>query len=203
MVGGAKVSGKADTLVNLLPRLDLLVVGGGMANTFLAAQGHDMADSLVEPDRIELARELLESAAAGEVDVILPSDLVVTDDLDAPSDTRTLEAGDLPAGSKAVDIGERARARIAEALAPAGTIFWNGPMGVFEKPPFDAGTVAVAEAIASAAAFSVIGGGETVAAAGRAGVVERIGHISTGGGASLELLAGKALPGVEILKEGA
>ena len=203
VVGGAKVSGKADTLVNLLPRLDLLVLGGGMANTFLAAQGHDMADSLVESDRIALAAEILEQAESRSVEVVLPEDLVVTDNLDAPTEVRTVLASEVPAGAKAVDVGERARKRVADSLRPAGTIFWNGPMGVFEKPPFDAGTLAVAEAIASGGAFSVIGGGETVAAAGRAGVTERIGHISTGGGASLELLAGKKLPGVEILKESA
>ncbi len=201
VVGGAKVSGKADTLMNLLPRLDLLVLGGGMANTFLAARGYDMADSLVEAERIELAAEILAQAESRSVEVLLPEDLIVTDDLDARTDVRTVLASEVPAGSKAVDVGERARRRFAQSLTSAGTIFWNGPMGVFEKPPFDAGTLAVAEAIAAGGAFTVIGGGETVAAAGRAGVVDRIGHISTGGGASLELLAGKALPGVEILKE--
>jgi phosphoglycerate kinase len=200
VVGGAKVSGKAETLSNLLPRLNLLVLGGGMANTFLAALGHDMADSLVESDRVELAGEILERAARSGVEVILPTELVITDDLDQPADVRTASAGELPAGSKAVDIGESARGRIASALAGAGTIFWNGPMGVFERPPFDAGTVAVAQAVAASPAFSVIGGGETVAAARRAGVADDIGHVSTGGGASLQLLAGKQLPGVTILE---
>lgn len=201
VVGGAKVSGKADTLANLLPRLDRLILGGGMANTFLAARGHDMADSLVERDRIELAREILERAVTESVEVVLPEDLVVTDDLDQPTDIRTCDAGALPPGSKAVDIGEWARTRIAGALDDAATVFWNGPMGVFEKPPFDAGTVAVAQAIATAPAYSVLGGGETVAAARRAGVADRIDHISTGGGASLQLLAGRELPGVAVLEE--
>ncbi len=201
VVGGAKVSGKAETLANLLPRLDLLILGGGMANTFLAARGCDMAGSLVESDRIELAGEILARAEQGSVEVLLPEDLVVTDDLDRPTEVRTVAATDLPSGSMAVDIGERARTRFGAALGTAATIFWNGPLGVFEKPPFDAGTVAVAEAIGASSAFSVIGGGETVAAAARAGVVDRIGHVSTGGGASLELLAGKLLPGVEILRE--
>ncbi len=201
VVGGAKVSGKADTLVNLLPRLDLLVLGGGMANTFLAARGHDMANSLVEEERIDLAREILAQAEARSVEVVLPDDLVIADDFDTPSDIRTVPAGELPPGTLALDVGEKARARIAERLAGAGTIFWNGPLGVFEKPPFDAGTLAAAEAIVSGSAFSIIGGGETVAAVKRAGVADRIGHVSTGGGASLELLAGKTLPGVAILEE--
>lgn len=201
VVGGAKVSGKAETLANLLPRLDLLILGGGMANTFLAARGHDMADSLVERDRLELAGEILARAEALSVEVLLPEDLVITDSLDRPAEIRTVGAADLAAGSIAVDIGERARARFKEALERAETIFWNGPMGVFEKPPFDAGTIAVAGAIGASQGFSVIGGGETVAAAVRAGVDGDIGHVSTGGGASLELLAGKLLPGVEILRE--
>lgn len=202
VVGGAKVSGKADTLANLLPRLDLLVLGGGMANTFLAARGHEMAESLVEQDRIELAGEILARAGEHSVELVLPDDLVVTDDLDRRGEVRTVGADGVPAGAMAVDVGERARARFEDALGTAGTIFWNGPMGVFEKPPFDAGTVAIARAIGASAGFSVIGGGETVAAAARAGVLEQIGHVSTGGGASLQLLAGKALPGVEVLKEG-
>jgi phosphoglycerate kinase len=200
VVGGAKVSGKAETLANLLPRLNLLILGGGMANTFLAARGYDMADSLVERDRVELAGEILERAHETGVEVILPEHLVVTDDLENPGYVRSETAAALPAGSKAVDIGEVARERIANALAGAGTVFWNGPMGVFEKPPFDAGTVAVAQAITRSGAFSVIGGGETVAAAKRAGVAGEIGHVSTGGGASLQLLAGKQLPGVAILE---
>ncbi len=201
VVGGAKVSGKANTLANLLPSLDLLLLGGGMANTFLAARGYDMASSLVEEDRIDLAREIVTDAADRSVEVLLPEDLVVTDDLDQPGDVRTVDAASVPGGTMAVDIGERARVRFGAALGDVGTIFWNGPMGVFEKPPFDSGTVAVAEAIGGSSAFSVIGGGETVAAAARAGVTDQMGHVSTGGGASLQLLAGKPLPGVEALKE--
>ncbi len=200
LLGGAKIEGKIDTLANLLPRLDLLLVGGGMANTFLAAQGHDMAASLVEPDRLELARDILRRAGDRGVEVVLPVDLVTTDDLAAPRRIETVPAEHVPAGMKAVDIGPESRQRFAAAIAGARTLFWNGPLGVFERPPFDAGTREVAQALAACPGFSVIGGGETVAAARQAGVVGRIGHVSTGGGASLEFLAGKTLPGVAVLE---
>jgi phosphoglycerate kinase len=202
LLGGAKIEGKIDTLENLLPRLDLLLLGGGMANTFLAAQGHDLADSLVEPDRLDLAREILARAAGRGTKVVLPLDLVVTDDLDNPKRVETVAVDKVPKGTKAVDIGPATRQAFAAAIAGARTLFWNGPLGVFEKPPFDAGTRAVAQALASCPGFSVVGGGETVAAVHQAGVAERIGHVSTGGGASLELLAGKELPGVTVLERG-
>ncbi len=200
IAGGAKISGKIDTLSHLLPRLDRLVLGGGLANTFLAARGFDMRRSLVETDRVELARELLRRAEESGVDVVLPTDVVATDDLDAPDRGETVAAAALPAGTLAVDIGPNTRAAIRAALADAGTIFWNGPMGVFEKPPFDEGTLAVAEAVSASPAFTVVGGGETVAAVVRAGVAGAIGHVSTGGGAALEFLAGKTLPGVAVLE---
>ena len=203
ILGGAKIEGKIDTLENLLPRLDLLLVGGGMANTFLAAQGRDLAASLVETDRLDLAREILARAKERGLDVILPSDLVVTDDLDrigGGSRIATVPADRVPAGMKAVDVGPATREAFARAIAGARTLFWNGPMGVFEKPPFDAGTRAVAEALAHCPGFSVLGGGETVAAAKQAGVADRVGHVSTGGGAALEYLAGKTLPGVAALE---
>jgi phosphoglycerate kinase len=200
VLGGAKIEGKIDTLSNLLSRLDLLLVGGGMANTFLAAQGHDMAASLVELDRLELARDILRRARGGGVEVTLPVDLVVTDDLAAPRRIETVAAGQVPPGMKAVDIGPRSRRQFAAAIGGARTLFWNGPLGVFERPPFDAGTREVAEALAACPGFSVIGGGETVAAAHQAGVTGRIGHVSTGGGAALEFLAGKELPGVAVLE---
>jgi phosphoglycerate kinase len=200
LLGGAKIEGKIDTLSNLLSRLDLLLVGGGMANTFLAAQGHDMAASLVEPDRLDLARDILERAPAQGVEVKLPVDLVVTDDLAAPRRIETVAVDRVPPGMKAVDIGPLTRGQFAAAIGGARTLFWNGPLGVFERPPFDAGTREVAQALAAFGGFSVIGGGETVAAAHQAGVAGRIGHVSTGGGASLEFLAGKRLPGVAVLE---
>ncbi|MCG8460768.1 MAG: phosphoglycerate kinase [Holophagales bacterium] len=203
VLGGAKIGGKIDTLENLLPRLDVLLLGGGMANTFLAAQGHGMASSLVEPERIELASTILERAEASETRVLLPTDLVVTDDLGEPKRIETVAAASIPRDMMAVDIGTDTRTAFVVECQKAGTLFWNGPLGVFETPPFHQGTSAVAEGLVGCSGFTVIGGGETVAAVRRAGVAERLGHISTGGGASLELLAGKPLPGVTILeKEG-
>ncbi len=199
LLGGAKIEGKIDTLENLLPRLDLLLVGGGMANTFLAAQGHDLAASLVERDRLETAATILGRAAAQGIEVLLPTDLVVADSLDAPRDIRTVAVDAVPAGFLALDVGPESRAAFAAALARARTLFWNGPLGVFERPPFDAGTRAVAQALATCPGFTLIGGGETVAAAHQAGVADRIGHVSTGGGAALEFLAGRELPGVAAL----
>ncbi len=202
LLGGAKIEGRIDTLENLLPRLDLLLLGGGMANTFLVAQGHDLATSLFEPDRLDLAREILERAKSRGIEVLLPTDLVVTDDLENPRRIETVAVGEVPAGTKAVDVGPATREAFAAAVGRARTLFWNGPLGVFEKPPFDAGTRAVAQALANCPGFSVIGGGETVAAAHQAGATDRIGHVSTGGGASLEFLAGKELPGVAVLRKG-
>ncbi|MEP7013030.1 MAG: phosphoglycerate kinase [Acidobacteriota bacterium] len=200
ILGGAKIEGKIDTLLNLLPRLDLLLLGGGMANTFLAAQGFDLGASLFEPDRLDLAKEILSRAAERGTEVFLPTDLVVTDDLDAPQRIETVAVDAIPSGTKAVDIGPATRLAYGLAIERARTLFWNGPLGVFEKSPFDAGTRAVAQALGGVEGFSVIGGGETVAAVHQAGVAERIGHVSTGGGASLEFLAGKILPGVAVLE---
>ncbi len=200
LLGGAKIEGKIDTLENLLPRLDRLLLGGGMANTFLVAHGHDLADSLFEPDRVEVARGILERAAARGIEVLLPADLVVTDDLETRRRVETVPAGGVPARTKAVDVGPATRSAFAAAMEDARTLFWNGPLGVFEKPPFDAGTRTIALALAGCSGFSVLGGGETVAAARRAGVTGKVGHVSTGGGASLEFLAGKTLPGVAVLE---
>jgi phosphoglycerate kinase len=204
LLGGAKIEGKIDTLENLLPRLNVLLLGGGMANTFLAAEGFAMGASLFEPERVKLAKQILERAKSGGIEVVLPSDLVVTDDLANPQRIETVPANAIPAGTKAVDVGPQTRQAFAAAIGRARTLFWNGPLGVFEKPPFDAGTRAVALALASCPGYSVIGGGETVAAvhqATAAGAAGRIGHVSTGGGASLELLAGKVLPGVAVLEK--
>ncbi len=201
ILGGAKVEGKIDTLENLLPRLDILLLGGGMANTFLAAEGYELGSSLFEPDRLDVARDILARAKARGTEVLLPRDVVVTDDLGNPGRIETVPADRIPAGLKAVDVGPETRRAFAAAIARAGTLFWNGPLGVFEKPPFDAGTREVAQALAGCAGFSVIGGGETVAAVKQAGVAGRIGHVSTGGGASLEFLAGKTLPGVAVLEK--
>ncbi|MCP4201595.1 MAG: phosphoglycerate kinase [bacterium] len=201
IVGGAKIEGKIETLVNLLPALDALAVGGGMANTFLTAQGFNLARSLVEHERLDLAHDLIEQAEASGTDLLLPPDLVVTDDLETPRRIETVVPNEVPEKTLAVDIGPDARTAIGDLVATAGTVFWNGPLGVFETPPVDAGTLAAAYALGACPGWTVIGGGETVAAAHRAGVIGELGHVSTGGGASLELLAGKQLPGVAVLKD--
>ena len=200
VLGGAKIEDKIDTLENLLPRLDLLIVGGGMANTFLVAQGMDLRSSLYEPDRLELARSILARAGDQGTNVLLPVDLVATDDLAAPTRIEVVAADAVPAGLKAVDVGPETRKLFSAAIASARTLFWNGPLGVFEKPPFAAGTREVAKAIGACSGFTVAGGGETIAAARAAGVAGQLDHVSTGGGASLEFLAGKILPGVEVLE---
>jgi phosphoglycerate kinase len=201
LLGGAKIEGKIDTLLNLLPRLDVLLLGGGMANTFLAAQGFGVGASLYEPDRLDMARDILKQALDRGIEVLLPTDVVVTESLDDPSGAHAVAVNAIPPNGKAVDVGPATRQAFAAVIGRARTLFWNGPLGVFEKPPFDAGTRAVAEALASCPGFSVIGGGETVAAVHQAGVTGRIGHVSTGGGAALEFLAGKELPGVAILRK--
>lgn len=201
IVGGAKIGGKIETLVNLIPTLDALAVGGGMANTFLAAQGFNLGQSLVEHERLDLAHDLIEKAEASGTDLLLPPDLVVTDDLDNPGRIETVSPNQVPEKAKAVDVGAATCSAIRDMVSTAGTVFWNGPLGVFEKPPFDAGTLATALALGECPGWTVIGGGETVAAARRAGVTDSLGHVSTGGGASLELLAGKDLPGVSILRK--
>jgi len=202
ILGGAKIEGKIDTLDNLLPRLDVLMVGGGMANTFLAARGHDLKASLVERERLDTAVSILRRAGERGIEVILPDDLVVADAFEAPTRILTVGVDEVPDGFLALDVGPATRARFRAAIAVAKTLFWNGPLGVFERPPFDQATRAVAEALADCPGFTLIGGGETVAAARQAEVASRLGHVSTGGGASLEFLAGLELPGVAVLARG-
>jgi phosphoglycerate kinase len=199
ILGGAKIEGKIDTLDHLLPRLDALLVGGGMANTFLAAKGYDLAASLVERDRLETAESILRRARENGIEVLLPDDLVVANSFESPTDVRTVGVDEIPDGFLALDVGPATRDAFAAAIAGARTLFWNGPLGVFEKPPFDEGTRAVARALAACSGFTLIGGGETVAAAHQAGVAHQLGHVSTGGGAALEFLAGQTLPGVAAL----
>ena len=203
VTGGAKIRGKIGALRRLLPLVDRVLVGGGMSNTFLAARGAELGSSLVESESLDLAREIETETAAGGAELLLPIDVVVTDSLDVAAPerrVRTVPVEDgVPPGWLAVDIGPETRAAFEAAIADAATVFWNGPMGVFETPPFDAGSLAVARAVAACDGFTVIGGGETVAAVRQENLSGRIDHVSTGGGASLALLAGDKLPAVEAL----
>lgn len=202
ILGGAKVADKLPVLQSLAPHADVILIGGGMAYTFLAARGEPVGASLCEPDRFPVARQILQQAQAKN-QLRLPVDHVVAEKLAAGAPHQTV--AHIPAGQKALDIGPKTRELYAAAIAPAKTIVWNGPMGVFEIPPFDQGTLAVARAVAQATArgaVSIAGGGDSVAALEAAGVARQITHISTGGGASLEFLAGIQLPGVAALTAG-
>lgn len=199
VMGGAKISGKIDLIEAILPRVDRILVGGAMANTFFRALGLDTGRSLVEADRVELAAEVLERAGDK---ILLPLDAVVAPEIRAGEATRVADRNGVGADDRIGDIGPATRKLFAQEIHEAGTVVWNGPMGVFELDPFREGTFHVARAIAEAAdggALAVVGGGDSASAAERAGVEGRMTHVSTGGGASLDLLAGKSLPGVEVL----
>lgn len=196
ILGGAKISDKIGVIENLLKKADKILIGGGMANTFLKALGYEMADSLVEADAVETAKTLL---GKSEGKLILPVDMVLGDAFDAEAKMETLPVGDVPAGWRVLDIGPKTVEVFGEAIADAGTIVWNGPMGVFEFPRFAAGTFAVAHKVAESNAVSIIGGGDSVSAINQSGLSSQITHISTGGGASLEMLEGIELPGLAIL----
>jgi phosphoglycerate kinase len=201
VLGGAKISGKIDLISALLPKVDQILLGGAMACTFFAAMGLETGSSLVEPDRIELARQLL--ASAGDK-LVVPVGGVVARELKAGAETRTVPRDRIPEGWAVFDIDPRTEADFAARIESAGTVVWNGPMGVFETPPFDHGTLAVAQAMAAATgkgAVTVVGGGDSAAAVAQAGLDDRMTHVSTGGGASLEFLEGKTLPGVAALDE--
>jgi phosphoglycerate kinase len=200
VLGGAKVSDKLALVESLLDKVDGLLVGGGMAFTFLTALGHDVGRSLLERDRIEAARQALDRARACGITVRLPVDVVAAPGADAAAG-RTVSVREIPRDLMGLDIGEGTLTQFAAALKSAATLVWNGPMGVFEKPPFAAGTLGVARAVAASGAFSVIGGGDTIAAVQAAGVTDRIGYISTAGGAFLEFLEGRVLPGVAALTD--
>jgi phosphoglycerate kinase len=199
VLGGSKVSDKLAVLDNLLGRVDSLVVGGGMCFTFLAAQGQEIGDSLFEPDQVDAVRRLLETARSQGKPVLLPTDVVVAREVSEDAETRTVAADGIEAGWKGLDIGPETAKAFATAVAEARTVFWNGPMGVFELAPFAAGTKAVAEAVAAADGYTVVGGGDSAAALAELGLADRVDHLSTGGGASLELLEGKTLPGVAAI----
>jgi phosphoglycerate kinase len=201
ILGGAKVSDKIGLILNLLPKLDQVLIGGGMAYTFLVAQGIAVGNSLVESDKLEAAREILAQAQSRGIIMRLPEDHVIAQRVEAAAATQVVPRDGILAGWVGIDIGPQTIDAFAKAINAARTIVWNGPMGVFEIAPFAEGTNAIARAVASAQATSIVGGGDTVAAVNEAGVAERITHISTGGGAFLELLEGRELPGVAALTD--
>ena len=203
ILGGAKVSDKIGVIQNLLHKVDVLIIGGGMAYTFLKAQGESVGKSLVEEDKLALAKDLLQQVKTHRLKFLLPTDHIIADRVEANAVTRVVNHGDpIPANMMALDIGPQTIESFSEEVSRARTIVWNGPMGVFEMPPFAKGTFKIAHAVAeNAGATSIVGGGDSVAAVKAAGVADKITHISTGGGASLEFLEGKKLPGVEALTE--
>ncbi|NLF80694.1 MAG: phosphoglycerate kinase [Clostridia bacterium] len=200
VIGGAKVSNKILDIENIIAKVDKMIIGGGMGNTFLAAAGHDMQSSLVEVDRLEWASEFL-AVESHRHKLLLPVDLVASAAFAADAEHRVCGLDCVPEGWQALDIGPKSVDLFVAAVSGAGTIFWNGPLGAFEMDAFADGTMAMAEAVANADATTIIGGGDSIAAVHKAGVAERIDHISTGGGASLEFLAGKMLPGISALPD--
>jgi phosphoglycerate kinase len=200
VLGGAKVSDKLTVLENLLQRVDAIAVGGAMAFTFLVAEGVDVGASRVEEDQVDTVRDLVAAARARDVEVLLPEDVVVAREFAEDAEPQVVAAGAIPAGTMGLDVGPETAGHYAEAIARAGSVFWNGPMGVFEWEPFAAGTRAVAQAVAASQGFTVVGGGDSAAAIRAFGLADAVDHVSTGGGASLELLEGKDLPGVVALR---
>ncbi|NMA02579.1 MAG: phosphoglycerate kinase [Clostridia bacterium] len=201
IIGGAKVSDKIGVIENLISKADTIIIGGGMANTFLKAQGYEMGKSLVEEEKVDLAKDLMEKAAQRGVEFLLPLDLVIADGIDNPGKIEIVEVSKLPTDKMALDIGPETIKLYNQGIKDAKTIVWNGPMGVFEKDEFATGTIQIAQGVAKSEAYSLVGGGDSVAAIKKAGLDKEIDHISTGGGASLEFLEGKELPGVSVLLE--
>ena len=201
ILGGAKVSDKIGVITNLMEKVDTLIVGGGMAYTFFAALGHTVGTSLLEADKIDLAKEMMEKAEAKGVKFLIPIDNIVGKEYKEDTEYMIVDSDDIPDGWMGLDIGPKSTALFAEAVKDAGTVIWNGPMGVSEWEHFAAGTIGVATAIAESNAISIIGGGDSAAAVNQLGYADKMSHISTGGGASLEFLEGKELPGVAALND--
>ena len=201
VLGGAKVTDKIALIDKFLDTADALLIGGAMCFSFFRAQGIPTGDSLVEEEGVELARQALQKAESSDCRLMLPVDLVAGERFDASAERRDLDGVEVPDGWMGLDVGPRTAEAYAEEIAKAGTVFWNGPMGAFELEPFAAGTRAVAEAVARAGGTTVVGGGDSGAALAQFGLADQVDHLSTGGGASLELLEGKALPGVEVLDD--
>ena len=201
IIGGAKISDKIGVVSYLIGRADTIIIGGGMANTFLAAQGYDMKASLVEPESIEIAKETLEKAKANGTDLLLPIDFTIASAFDAPESAKACDVDAIDDGWMALDIGPKTIEMYVDKIQGAKTIIWNGPMGVFEQEAFAVGTNALAKAVALSDAYSVVGGGDSVAAVKKSGMADKISHISTGGGASLEFMEGRVLPGLAVIEE--
>ncbi len=202
IVGGAKVADKIAVLDRFLDVADRILIGGAMCFPFLSARGHSVGDSLCAPEDVEHASTLLAQAAEpGAAELLLPVDLVIARELDLASPAQTIDSVDVPDGMMGLDIGPRTAAAYADRIAEAGTVFWNGPMGAFELEPFADGTLAVAQAVAQARGLTVVGGGDSAAALAHFGLADRVDHLSTGGGATLELVEGRSLPGVEALEQ--
>lgn len=201
IIGGAKVSDKIGVIENLLSKVDTLIIGGGMANTFLAAQGYNTGKSLVEADKVELAKTLIATAKERNVNLLLPTDVVIADKFAADAANKAVAVDAIDSEWMALDIGPKSAETYAAALADAKTVVWNGPMGVFEMDAFAKGTETVAKAVAGSKATSIVGGGDSIAALEKVGLAAKITHISTGGGASLEFLEGKVLPGIAALAD--
>ena len=205
ILGGAKVADKLNVINNLLTKVDTLIIGGGMAYTFLAAKGYEIGASLLDSEKIDYCRDMMKKAEESGVQLLLPVDTVVAasfpDPIDAPIEVATVPSCEIPADKMGLDIGDETRALYAAAVKSAKTVVWNGPMGVFENPTLAKGTIAVAEALAESAATTIVGGGDSAAACEQLGFADRITHISTGGGASLEFLEGLVLPGIACLQD--
>ncbi|MEG1863531.1 MAG: phosphoglycerate kinase, partial [Oscillospiraceae bacterium] len=201
ILGGAKVSDKIGVIENLIDKVDTLVIGGGMAYTFLKAKGYEIGKSLCEEDKLTLAKELMDKAEKKGVKLLLPLDTVIGDDFKADCHFKTVDSDKIPQGWMGLDIGVKAQEEFDKAIKGAGTVIWNGPMGVFEMPEFAKGTKAVAKSVADSGAISIIGGGDSAAAVEQLGFADKMTHISTGGGASLEFLEGLELPGIAALND--
>ncbi len=199
ILGGAKVSDKIGVITNLLEKVDVLIVGGGMAYTFMKALGYSIGDSLCEDDKVELAKSIMEKAKEKNVEFLIPIDNIIADRFDVNAEWQEIPSDTIPDGWMGMDIGSKSRELFCNAIKDAKTVIWNGPMGVFEFPNFEKGTLQVAKAVADSSAVSIIGGGDSVAAVVKLGYADKMSHISTGGGASLEYLEGKVLPGIDCL----
>ena len=197
IIGGAKISGKIDVVINLMDKCDTILIGGGMAYTFFVSQGKKIGDSLLEEDKVELAASILKQAKEKGVNLLLPIDNVVADEFSETANTKIIE-GDVDEGWMSLDIGPKTIELYSEQISTAKTIVWNGPMGCFEMAPFANGTNAICTAVANANCTSIIGGGDSVAAVKKSGNADKMSHVSTGGGASLEFMEGKDLPGITL-----